>query len=448
MGLLAQLRPRTLQARIALGIVVALVAVIVAVVLVSVTVVQARAREGVEGQLRQQAQAIAIAVERGGLDEAAATARDAQRFIGDTRMVVEVSGEVVHWNLPVAALEASATATYGPVEVLLERPDVATGPFGDWAFIVIIAAGLLATAALVWTLARAITGGLRESVRRLSDTAEAVTAGDLTVRAPVTGDELGRLATAFNRMTARLEAQDARQREFLADVAHELRTPVTAIEGFSTALADGTARTPEDRAEAAETIRGEAARLRELVRDLQLVTWLDLEPRMAPRTIDLMDAGRAAVARLAADARARGVSLHPPEGDLAAVADPEHVDTILANLITNAIRATPAGGFVHLAPVTAPGQAGISVSDTGVGIQAQHLPFIFDRLYRVQSARERDRGGGSGLGLSIVRRLATLMGGRVTVQSTPGEGSTFTVWLPAAGVAAEPRAGVGSGPVE
>jgi signal transduction histidine kinase len=135
------------------------------------------------------------------------------------------------------------------------------------------------------------------------------------------------------------------------------------------------------------------------------------------------------------------VSLHPPEGSLEAFADPAHVETILTNLVANAVAATPPGGFVHLAPVTAPGQAGISVSDTGVGIAEQHLPFIFDRLYRVESGRDR-RSGGSGLGLSIVRRLATLLGGRVTVRSEPGVGSTFTLWLPARPVASRrPRIG-------
>ena len=119
--------------------------------------------------------------------------------------------------------------------------------------------------------------------------------------------------------------------------------------------------------------------------------------------------------------------------------DPAHVETILANLISNAITATPEGGAISLATVAGPGEAGIAVSDTGRGIPPEHLPFIFDRLYRVQPGRDR-RAGGSGLGLSIVRRLATLLGGRVTVSSRVGEGSTFTLWLPARAVpAARPR---------
>ena len=111
---------------------------------------------------------------------------------------------------------------------------------------------------------------------------------------------------------------------------------------------------------------------------------------------------------------------------------------MLANLVANAIAATPPGGSIRLTTVATSGEAGLSVADTGSGIPAEHLPFIFDRLYRVQPGRDR-RAGGSGLGLSIVRRLATLLGGRVSVSSEVGAGSTFTLWLPARGVAAPRR---------
>lgn len=444
-GLVRRLRPRSIQARVALAIGIALAVAFVVVQIVFVSFVDARSRAEVEGALHEQAESIARQIERNGLENAPASAREAQRYVGDARFVVRVSGIVVHWNRPVAELEASARVRRGDLDVLLERPDPSAGLLTDWVFVALVTVGLVGLGALVWGLAVGIGSRLRASVTTLADSAEAVTAGRLDVRAPVTDDELGRLAQAFNRMTARLESADMRQREFLADVAHELRTPVTAIEGFAQALEDGTASSEEDRRESAEFIRAEAARLRDLVRDLQQLTWLDLDPPVAAVPLDLMDAGREAVARLAIDARAQGVSLHPPEGSLAALGDPDHVATILSNLISNAIRATPAGGFVHLAPATAPGQSGIAVSDTGAGIPPEHLPYIFDRLYRVQSGRQRPAGG-SGLGLSIVRRLATLLGGRVTVSSTTGSGSTFTLWLPARAVAPPRRARVGSAP--
>ena len=428
-----RLLPRSFQARVALSIAVALVIVFVAIQVVFVSFVQSRARSEAESALRHQAASIAQAIVRADPANAAETSRNAQRFLGDTYMEVRISGETVYFSgFPLEDLEASGSATRDGVQVRLERPDPSAGLLSEPAFVALVAVGVVGTGGLILALAGGVGLRLRRSVTALADSAEAVTAGRLDVRAPVTDDELGRLAQAFNRMTARLESEDMRQREFLADVAHELRTPVTAIEGFATALGDGTASTPADRAESAEFIRAEAARLRDLVRDLQQLTWLDLDPPVSSEPFDLMDAGRATVARLAIDAQVKGVSLHPPEGRLTALADPTHVETILTNLVSNAIAATPRGGFVHLAPVTAPGQAGIAVSDTGIGIAEQHLPFIFDRLYRVDSGRARRAGGsGSGLGLSIVRRLATLLGGRVTVRSTPGSGSTFTLWLPA-----------------
>ena len=428
-SLLDRLRPHSFQARVAVAISIALVVVFVVIQFVFVSIVQQRQRDGVEATLRQQADSIARAVQRGGLANAAATSRDAGRFIGDARLVVSVNGEVVHWNEPVSNLEASATVRRGPVRVLMQRSDPAGGLLSDWGFIALVVAALAATGALIWLLASAVGRRLRDSVSALADSAEAVTQGRLDVRAPVSDDELGRLSMAFNRMTARLELADAHQREFLADVAHELRTPVTSIEGFATALEDGTASSPEDRAESAEFIRAEAGRLRALVNDLQELTWLDLDPPVHPEQIDLAELGRAAVTRLALDAQMKGVALHGPGGQAFAAGDPAHVETILANLVSNAVTATPAGGSITLTTVAGPGETGIAVTDTGTGIPAEHLPFIFDRLYRVQPGRDR-RAGGSGLGLSIVRRLATLLGGRVAVRSRVGEGSTFTLWLP------------------
>jgi signal transduction histidine kinase len=438
---LGRLRPRSIQARVALAIAVALLVVFVVAQLVVVSFVQARARDELETALRQQATSIARALD--GQPNVPAASRDAQRYVGTaTRMVVTVGGEVVHWNVPVDRLEASATGSSGDVTVLLERRDPDAGLFTDWQFVALIALALVGTGALIWYLASQVGARLRAGVDALADTAQAVAEGRLDVRAPEPDDELGRLGRAFNSMTARLEQADARQREFLADVAHELRTPVTSIEGFAQALDDGTARTEEDRREAAEFIRAEAARLRELVRDLQELTYIDLEPDVRREPVDLGDAARRAAARLALDAHVKGVELSA-SGDAAAVGDPAHVDTILTNLVSNALRATPAGGTVTLTAVRGRGEAGVAVRDTGTGIAAEHLPYIFDRLYRVQAGRER-AAGGSGLGLSIVRRLANLLGGRIAVESAVGGGSTFTLWLPASAVAPPPPSRVGS----
>ncbi len=257
-----------------------------------------------------------------------------------------------------------------------------------------------------WYLSGTVARRLRRSVREVADSAEAVTRGRFDVRAPEHDDELGRLAHAFNRMTARLEAADARQREFLADVAHELRTPVTAIDGFATALSDGTARTDEARDEAVAFIRAETDRLRDLVRDLQTLTWLDLDPPCAAVPVDLAAAARTTVARVGPDARARGVSLTGPDGELWATADPDHVDTILANLTANALNAAPTGGSIALRTVAEPSRVGVAVHDTGRGIAPEHLPYVFDRLYRAESGRPRGPGDGRRIGHRPLHRAA------------------------------------------
>jgi signal transduction histidine kinase len=438
-----RLRPRTIRARAAIAMVVAL-AVVSGIVFGFGAIVEGRARAEVEGALQEQANAIAQEIDREGITSAAGEARNAERFVGDARLVVLVQGVVVHWNDPVADLQARATARSGDVEVILERPDP-DAAVSDWVISSLVIGGIAIAGALVWALSSGLASRLRRSVSDLADSAEAVTRGHFDTRVRESEDELGRLGQSFNRMTERLEAADARQREFLADVAHELRTPVTAIEGFATALEDGTASTPEARAEAAEFIRAEAARLRELVRQLQELTWLDLEPKVRSEPVDLAEAARECVSRLGIDAHIRGVELSAPTGALPVTGDPDHIGTILSNLVANALRATPPGGSVRLQPRSGPGEVGIAVVDTGHGISPEQLPYIFDRMYRADSSREREAGG-SGLGLAIVQRLATLLGGRVTAESEVGAGSTFTLWLPARAVAPPRRARVGSGP--
>jgi signal transduction histidine kinase len=272
---------------------------------------------------------------------------------------------------------------------------------------------------------------LRQQAAELAASAQAVASGDLTVRAEVSDDELGRAAGAFNQMTERLAEADRRQRRFLADVAHELRTPVTAIDGFATALVDGAAASPEARAEAVAFIREEAVRLRELIGDLRELTRLDLDPAPDLSSFDLVELARDSVARFSQAAMDAGIELGAPDGTAVAItADKADVETILANLIQNALTATPAGGHVQVEVAREATSVVLRVSDTGVGIAPEHVPRIFDRLYRIDSARARDRGG-SGLGLAIVKRLAESLGGSVSVDSSPGTGSTFTVRWPA-----------------
>lgn len=427
------MHPRSIRTTIALVIVAAMALSGVVIAWAFTTTVRSATQAEVERSLGQQARTIARVIEREGIEDASRTARSAQRFVGDLRLVVRIEGEVVYFTGREIEVEARATGSSGPVEVQIERPDVQSR-VSVWLYIAFALASLLFVATVVWGLSGTVARRLRRSVGEVADSAEEVTRGHFGTRVPESDDELGRLAQAFNRMTERLEAADARQREFLADIAHELRTPVTTIEGFATALGDGTARTEDDRREAIAFIQAETARLSDLVRDLHTLTWLDLDPPVAREPVDLVAAGHEALALAAPRARTAGVRLMEPAGEAWALADPAHVATILGNLLANALAATPAGGTVGLASIVAPDAVGLAVHDSGRGIDAEHLPYLFDRLYRVDQARRRGPadGGGSGLGLSIVRRLARLQGGTVTVESEPGAGTTFTLRLPRA----------------
>ncbi len=429
--LLDRLRPHSLQARFAVGIVLVLVISIVVIEGVILSIVNDRAQQEVQRSLSAQVEEVATFIARGGPGRVGPNASVAGKLVPDASLRVTVEGVNVYWNrVSAPSYSARATATRGEIVVTLERVDPVS-TIDSWRLYALLSAGLIGIATTVWLVALGLGRRLRTSLRTLADTAERVAAGDLSVRTPVSDDEVGRLGHAFNGMTSRLEAADARQREFLADVAHELRTPVTAIEGFAAALEDGTARSDEDRTEAAEFIRLEATRLRELVRDLQELTWLDLDPPLRVELTDLADIAREAVARQAVDAEDRTVALDVIGESVTVATDPAHVTTILANLVSNALKATPADGTVTLRTGKRGSEAFVEVADTGVGIPPEHVPYLFDRLFRVDSARNRSGEAGSGLGLSIVKRLAVLLGGRVAVRSTVGSGSTFTVFLPA-----------------
>ncbi len=421
--------PSSYRGRIALVSAVSLVAVLGAQAVIR-TVVDDRATSAATRTLQAQAVALAEAVDAAPDVAKRDRAADAARYLPATRIEVTwpAPGGFYYTLVPSDTLDIRAEARSGAVAVRLQR-ESALGGVADWVVVALFVAGLAVAAAVVWGLAGAVTRRLRRQATDLAASAEAVAAGDLGARAHVPSDELGRVATAFNIMSERLAEADARQRRFLADVAHELRTPVTAIDGFASALVDGTAASPEARGEAVAYIRQEAIRLRRLIDDLRELTRLDLNPPPSIEHFDLVYAARAAVARFGPIAADAGVALSGPSGELPISSDPDRVATILANLIQNAIVATPSGGRVTVEVAAHDTVALVSVSDTGVGIDERHLPHVFDRLYRVDASRSRP-GGGSGLGLAIVKQLVDSLDGAIDVSSAVDAGTRFTVRLP------------------
>jgi signal transduction histidine kinase len=419
--------PASFRGRVALAIVAALVLAVVGAQLLLGLFVGTRVQREVEDQLRQQgAQIAAIAAEQG-----YAGIAEAKRFLPGTQVVVRRDGDVIFWSDPVRVLEARAIVRNGDVEVTLERQADA-GIWGEWAIPAVTGGVILLIGGVAWWLAGLASRRLRHEATALAGQAERVAGGDLDARVDVGDGELARVATSLNAMTARLADTDRRQREFLADVAHELRTPVTAIDGFASALVDGAARTDDDRAEAAEIIKGESERLTALVADLQALPLADLDQEVAREPVDVVTCCAEVVSRLEAAASERGVLLRGPapgKEPIVVTTNAAHVQTILSNLTTNALRATSAGGTVRVTAMREPGVVVLQVTDTGVGIAPEHLPRIFDRMYRADSARDR-ASGGTGLGLAIVKGLADSLDAGIDVRSAPGEGSTFRIALP------------------
>lgn len=295
------------------------------------------------------------------------------------------------------------------------------------AFIVALGAAVIVVAALAGLLARR----LGDRLKRVDDAAHRVAAGDLSARVEDDGDdEVAHLAASFNEMAHQLEAASQRERDFLLNVGHDLRTPLTSIAGYAETLADGKIG-PDELPRAAAALQRQSKRLSRLVEDLMLLSRLEArEFSLRPEPVDVGALVTGVAEEYRARATAAGVTLEASVADTGVVeVDPVRVSQVASNLLENALRYTPEGGTVSVGVATAGDGVRIYVSDNGPGIDAQDLPRVFERLYVAQRYRAV-RPEGSGLGLSIVRELVTAMGGEVGVSSQPGRGTVVTVTLP------------------
>lgn len=292
--------------------------------------------------------------------------------------------------------------------------------------------GLLVAALTAWVAARRVTA----SVRHLQAGSQAIASGQYDRRLPEVGeDELTELARSFNTMAGTLARIEQTRAELIGNVAHELRTPVSAVRGYAEAAQDGIL--PADQALAA--IAWEVAGMERLTHDLSLVSRVEggrVELHLTP--VPLRDLLTQAQDRFQLAFEDRGVTLQVdlPPAAWAVWADAQRAQQVLANLLGNALKHTPAGGRVRVSADVHGAEATVSVADTGSGIAPEHLDRVFERFYRVDAARTR--GEGSGVGLTIARGLARAMHGDLTATSTPGRGSTFRWTVPLSPVAARP----------
>jgi two-component system OmpR family sensor kinase/two-component system sensor histidine kinase BaeS len=303
------------------------------------------------------------------------------------------------------------------------------GPF--MVFIWIGGLGLmLALPLLALTLAARVFRGYALPLADIMDAAESVASGDLEVRVEEHGSrEFQRLAHSFNRMTEELARTDQQRRNLTADVAHELRTPLHIIRGNLEGILDGVyAPTPEHIEATLQETRA-LARLVDDLRTLSLAESGQLPLVMEP--VDVEDLLADVVTSFGALAESAGISLSytlAAATPLAVQGDAGRLDQVLSNLVSNALRHTPAGGRITLTASAPADHARITVADTGDGIPPEDLPFIFDRFWR--GDRARLHSGGSGLGLAIAAQLVKAHGGAIGVTSSPGAGTTFTLDLP------------------
>jgi signal transduction histidine kinase len=247
--------------------------------------------------------------------------------------------------------------------------------------------------------------------------------------------EVQALTLAFNSMVARVQRTQKSQRDFVANVSHELKTPLTSIQGFAQAILDDTADTPEARKQAVQIIYNEAGRMHRMALDLLDLARLEAgtaDLKMAP--VDMGSLLRTIVEKFIPQAQKAGVvlQLNIPEPLPTLVGDGDRLAQVFTNLVDNALKFTPAGGQVTLSAVNVGMEMELSITDTGEGIPEEALPHLFDRFYQVDRSRAGGEKHGAGLGLAIVQEILQTHGGRISVRSEVGRGTTFVIHLPLA----------------
>ena len=296
---------------------------------------------------------------------------------------------------------------------------------------------------LIWAGLAGVAGGvllisllsrrMLSSVRALNSAARRLGQGDLSQRVPAQGrDEIGLLGRTFNTMAEGLENAQRQRRNMTADVAHELRTPLSNVQGYIEAVRDGLLE-PDN--ETLDTIHEQVLYLSRLVDDLKLLAETEAEDfRLNREPGSLSDVVRTSAEAFYPRAEVKGITITlnvPPESPPVEL-DRTRIEQVVGNLMENAIHYTPTGGQVTVSVQVEEARATVVVADSGEGISPEALPHLFDRLYRADPSRARTTGG-AGLGLTIAKQLVEAHGGTIRVESAPGEGSRFIFDLPLRG---------------
>jgi signal transduction histidine kinase len=281
-------------------------------------------------------------------------------------------------------------------------------------------------------LALWITRSVAAPLQKISQAARQIAEGEEIKVAPEGPREVRALGESFNEMAEKLHASQVSQRDFVANVSHELKTPLTSVQGFAQAILDGTANSPEDQKQAAQVIYDEAGRMHRMVLDLLDLARLDAGTADFKRErLELAVLLQRVVEKFTPQSREAQVdlivridSLPPMTGD------GDRLVQVFTNLVDNALKHTPAGGKVTLLARQVSGQAEVSIEDTGAGIPPEELSRIFERFYQMDKSRQGGPQHGAGLGLAIAKEIVHAHGGEMNATSREGHGSRFSVRLP------------------
>jgi signal transduction histidine kinase len=297
----------------------------------------------------------------------------------------------------------------------------------------LIFSGLIGVAAAL-VLGFLLSQSVAAPLRNIARAARSVARGNYRQRVPATGPrEVRDLAANFNRMTEEVQRSQQTLRDFLANISHELKTPLTSIRGFSTAMVDGTIDDREGIERSARIISTESNRVLRLVEELLDLSRIEsgqVPMRQEPLTIGELFEHVSDVFALRSEESGVRLELNARTNSKIR-GDFDRLEQVLNNLLDNAFRHTPAGGVVRVGSREGPdGLVQVTVSDTGSGIPPEHLPHLFERFYRASSTA---KGKGYGLGLAISREIVRAHGGEIWATSEPGRGTTFVFTLPTAG---------------
>jgi signal transduction histidine kinase len=348
-----------------------------------------------------------------------------------------------HWGISNGIEYASVPRVVGgeqngSVYAIRDAPDTGligglteTGRFLRHFWLQLLGAGAVA-ALIALLLSRWLARGMTQPLRDMAEAARKMETGDYSERVHTRSrDEVGQLAEAFNRMSAELEGVERLRRDLVANVSHELKTPISALRAHLENLLDGI---EEPNPETLQVMLNQSERLGRLVEEVLDLSRLESGDvpldRRAVELEPLVSEVLSEIEVVRADRRVQ-VDSELPIDLPPALADRNRVHQVLFNLLDNAVRFTPEGGHVEVSASRHNGAVEVRVTDTGVGIPERHLPMLFERFYRVDTARSRNDGG-TGIGLAIARSVIEAHGGRIWAESTPGEGSVFAFELPVA----------------